>query len=108
MRRVKANDKLSFPVALDMGPFLAGDSTPPTGQPASPSQATAGLQAACLQYELAAILVHKGGSATQGHYGEPSLYVLRQGPMADKLMGPVLGCFHDTAPSRSRLGREWG
>ena len=72
MRRVKANDKISFPAALDMSPFLAGETSAPTSQPAPDSQASIPEDPALQQYELAAILVHKGGSATQGHYGEPS------------------------------------
>jgi len=50
-------DKLSFPLALDLAPLLAGEA----GDAAAP----AGPQ----QYELAAILVHKGPSASHGHYG---------------------------------------
>ena len=73
MRRIKANDKISFPAALDMSPFLAGESSAPTSQPcqqpAPDSQASILDDASAQQYELAAILVHKGGSATQGHYG---------------------------------------
>lgn len=54
MDRVKATDKFSFPLELDMGPHLGGD--------AAPHHA--------LRYGLVAILIHKGGSAMHGHYGE--------------------------------------
>ena len=62
MRRVKANDKISFPAALDMSPLLAGEGEQTQAGPAPQAQ----------HFELAAILVHKGGSALQGHYGEPA------------------------------------
>ena len=50
-------DKLSFPVMLDMAPLLAAE--------AAPGAAPVEEQ----QYELAAILIHKGPSASHGHYG---------------------------------------
>ena len=74
MRRVKATDKISFPVALDMAPFLAGEASPSQEPPAAASQPGPAEAAAGQQYELAAILVHKGGSATHGHYGAPCLH----------------------------------
>lgn len=64
MRRVKANDKISFPATLDMGPLLVGESS--AGEQAQTSAVPPEEQ----RFDLAAILVHKGGSATQGHYGE--------------------------------------
>ncbi len=54
MAKVKVSDKFAFPLEVDMSPFLQPEATAPPG---------------CLTYELAGILVHKGGSASQGHYG---------------------------------------
>ena len=54
MAKVKVSDKFAFPLEVDMFPFLQPEAT------ASPG---------CMTYELAGILVHKGGSASQGHYG---------------------------------------
>lgn len=54
-------DKLSFPLALDLAPLLAAE--------AAPDAAPAHEQ----QYELAAILIHKGPSASHGHYGARQL-----------------------------------
>ena len=56
-------DKLSFPLALDLAPLLAAE--------AAPGAAPAEEQ----QYELAAILIHKGPSASHGHYGARCLLV---------------------------------
>ena len=53
MSKVKANDKISFPLELDMQPLL-----------------DAGDVAAEQQYDLQAILVHRGSNASSGHYGE--------------------------------------
>ena len=57
LAKVKVADKLSFPLALDLAPLLAAE--------AAPGAAPAEEQ----QYELAAILIHKGPSASHGHYG---------------------------------------
>ena len=62
MRRVKANDKISFPLDLDLGPLLVGEGFGEQATGTGP-----GLHEQ--RFELAAILVHKGGSAVQGHYG---------------------------------------
>ena len=52
MSKVKAHDKISFPLELDMQPLLdAAD--------------VAGGQ----QYDLQAILIHRGNNASSGHYG---------------------------------------
>ena len=57
--KVKANDKFSFPLSIDFGPYQTPDAV---------DKQTAGQQ-----YVLQAILVHKGSAASQGHYGEPLL-----------------------------------
>lgn len=56
MTKVKANDKISFPLELDMQPQL-----------------DAGEAEGRHQYELQAILIHRGSNASSGHYGEPSI-----------------------------------
>jgi hypothetical protein len=58
MDRVKASDRFAFPLELDMAPHLG------------PQEGQEGAGAARpLLYDLAAILIHKGGSAMHGHYG---------------------------------------
>lgn len=57
MAKVKASDKLSFPLRLDLAPILASD---------APPRAPALRDTA---YELMSILIHKGPSASHGHYG---------------------------------------
>ena len=52
MNKVKVSDKFRFPLELDLGAFL-----PPE------------LAAHSSQYDLTAILIHKGPSASHGHYG---------------------------------------
>ena len=52
--RKKVSAKFAFPRSLDLGPLLR----PAAGDP--PAEGA--------QYELAAILVHKGNAATSGHY----------------------------------------
>ena len=59
MAKVKASDKLSFPLKLDLAPLLAVDSA---------SQAHSKSQQDTI-YELMSILIHKGSSASHGHYG---------------------------------------
>ena len=54
MMRVKAGDKFSFPLMLDFDAF---------------SVATVDQAREPALYDLAAILIHKGSNATQGHYG---------------------------------------
>lgn len=59
MAKVKASDKLSFPLKLDLAPVLAVDSaSQPHGRPQQDTN-----------YELMSILIHKGSSASHGHYG---------------------------------------
>ena len=58
MAKVKASDKLSFPLSLDLAPILASDV--PAGAPPL---------ADGTRYELVSILIHKGPSASHGHYG---------------------------------------
>lgn len=52
MNKVKVSDKFRFPLELDLGAYL-----PPE------------LAAQSAQYDLTAILIHKGTSASHGHYG---------------------------------------
>ncbi len=59
LTKVKATDKLSIPLKLDMASILAMAG-------AQPLQ-TGTYQDA--QYELMSILIHKGPSASHGHYG---------------------------------------
>ena len=59
LSKVKATDKLSIPLKLDMASILAMAG-------AQPLQ-TGTYQDA--QYELMSILIHKGPSASHGHYG---------------------------------------
>ena len=51
MSKVKANDKFRFPLELDLSAYL-----PPEAQDGA-------------VYDLSAILIHKGSSASHGHYG---------------------------------------
>ena len=55
--KVKATDKFSFPLSIDFAPYKSSGS----------NSQDAGSQ----QYDLQAILIHKGSSASQGHYGNP-------------------------------------
>lgn len=60
MTKVKASDKFSFPTSLSKAAVLGGQ------------QAVVDLEAEEKlgdEYELAAILFHKGSSASHGHYG---------------------------------------
>ena len=59
LSKVKATDKLSIPLKLDMASILAMAGAQPlqTGTYAD------------AQYELMSILIHKGPSASHGHYG---------------------------------------
>ena len=61
LSKVKASDKLSIPLKLDMASILAMAGAQPlqTGTYAD------------AQYELMSILIHKGPSASHGHYGAP-------------------------------------
>jgi len=66
MTKVKASDKYRFPMKLDLGAYLpdtlTGDSA---------------------QYDLTAILIHKGTSASHGHYG----VTLRKGNISCEIVG---------------------
>ena len=66
MSKVKASDKLSFSLHLDLAPFLVPDGPTSAAQSGSMS-----LQDT--EYELMSILIHKGPSASHGHYGEQAL-----------------------------------
>ncbi len=75
MSKVKANDKFRFPLELDLSAYL-----PPEAQDGA-------------VYDLSAILIHKGSSASHGHYGvKPDTDALPQGHPA------VMAC---------RLVRAW-
>ena len=52
--QVKVSNKFAFPLELDMGGMLSSDA--PQLQNES-------------EYELSAVLLHKGSNATSGHYG---------------------------------------
>ena len=54
MDRVKVSDRFAFPLALDLGGLVGPEATPGGLPPL---------------YELAAVMLHKGASAVQGHYG---------------------------------------
>ena len=72
---MKATDKLSIPVKLDMASILAMFG-------AQPLQTGTYEEA---QYELMSILIHKGPSASHGHYGAlgyPSVLAFGRGLLA--------------------------
>lgn len=55
MMKVKASDKFMFPLSMDFETY----------------QSSSDVRAAGSQmYDLHAILIHKGSSASQGHYSE--------------------------------------
>ncbi|KAL0020878.1 hypothetical protein WJX77_005350 [Trebouxia sp. C0004] len=54
LMKVKASDKFSFPLSINLGPYLC--------------PVDASLDAGVQVYDLQAILIHKGSSASQGHY----------------------------------------
>jgi hypothetical protein len=67
----KVTDKLAIPLTLDMGAVLAAAGLPlpaaaPTGADGGPVLPGAPNS----RYELVAVLIHKGTSASHGHYGE--------------------------------------
>ena len=55
LMKVKASDKFSFPLSINLGPYVSPVDAP--------------LDAGVQVYDLQAILIHKGSSASQGHYG---------------------------------------
>lgn len=59
LAKVKVTDKFSFPLTMDFTGLVS-------------EQHQNGKQTANTShvYDLAAILIHKGGSASHGHYGE--------------------------------------
>jgi hypothetical protein len=66
MTKAKASNKFAFPLELDMGVVMAsvaqdtGHTSMVTGSDGQPVGT----------YDLAAVLIHKGSSASHGHYGE--------------------------------------
>jgi hypothetical protein len=67
----KAMNKLSIPLLLDMGDILqAAGVAVPEAAPLGPDGAPLLPGAPGCVYELAAVLIHKGTSASHGHYGE--------------------------------------
>ena len=56
LMKVKATDKFCFPLSIDFAPYQSSNNDD--------------KQAASQLYDLQAILIHKGSSASQGHYGE--------------------------------------
>lgn len=65
--------KLSIPLLLDLGTVLAASGLDqPDTAPVGPDGTTLLLPGdPGAVYELAAVLIHKGTSASHGHYGEP-------------------------------------
>mmetsp|Transcript_30817 Transcript_30817/g.87180 ORF Transcript_30817/g.87180 Transcript_30817/m.87180 type:complete len:1193 (+) Transcript_30817:269-3847(+) len=62
--RVKVSSSFSFPLELDMSHHLC-----PAGEPPSaPGQQGSAGEAVEQRFELAAVLIHRGRSATSGHY----------------------------------------
>ncbi len=77
--KVKASDKFSFPLSINLGPYL--------------SPVDASLDAGVQVYDLQAILIHKGSSASQGHYGNGSVASLPPLHIAlFQLAQPCLSC----------------
>lgn len=60
MAKVKATDKFSFPTSLNVKTLFGSHSSPGNPDAASHEEEL---------YDLAAILFHKGPSASHGHYG---------------------------------------
>lgn len=62
--------KLSIPLRLDMGQVLTDAGLPlPDAAPLGPDKAHVLPGSHNSLYELAAVLIHKGTSASHGHYG---------------------------------------
>ena len=61
MAKVKASDKLSFPISLSISSIIRAKENIVDLDPEEKED----------EYELAAILFHKGPSASHGHYGRP-------------------------------------
>lgn len=74
--KAKASDKFSFPLDLDLNEVhRRAEDGVPGGADAVKGGHLAAPEAACMQtpslvYRLAAVLIHKGASASHGHYGE--------------------------------------
>jgi hypothetical protein len=67
----KATDKMSIPLQLDVGAVLgAAGLELPAAAPLGPDGSLLLPGGAAAQYELAAVLIHKGTSASHGHYGK--------------------------------------
>jgi hypothetical protein len=67
----KAMNKLAIPLLLDMGDILqAAGVASPDAAPLGPDGAPLLPGSPGCAYELAAVLIHKGTSASHGHYGE--------------------------------------
>ncbi len=60
MAKVKASDKLSFPTSLGIASVMSAKEDVVDLDPEDKGD----------EYELAAILFHKGPSASHGHYGK--------------------------------------
>jgi hypothetical protein len=68
----KLTSKLTFPEVLTLDPALQAAGVPPDQWPATPlgPLAEAGSSGPGALYDLQAVLLHKGNSASHGHYGE--------------------------------------
>jgi hypothetical protein len=74
----KLTSKLTFPEVLTLDPALQAAGVPPEQWPATPlgPLAAAGSGSSSSEggpgalYDLQAVLLHKGNSASHGHYGE--------------------------------------
>lgn len=62
----KATDKLACPLSLDVARVLEAAGAGAGAAVAAPEAAAGGADG--LKYELVAVLIHKGGSASHGHY----------------------------------------
>ena len=84
--KVKASDKLTFPLRIDMEAYLS-----PVNASGVPGRQV---------YDLQAILIHKGSSASQGHYGKSASTI------APLLLcsSSVQACFGCTEQTHSKPG----
>eukprot|EP01012_Entosiphon_sulcatum_P012296 TRINITY_DN17690_c0_g1_i1.p1 TRINITY_DN17690_c0_g1~~TRINITY_DN17690_c0_g1_i1.p1 ORF type:complete len:869 (-),score=120.64 TRINITY_DN17690_c0_g1_i1:21-2627(-) len=64
--RVKVDEELSYPLRINLGPFV----NPPAASEdvTEPEDSTEGDSSEPIWYRLAAVVLHKGGSAYRGHY----------------------------------------
>lgn len=71
MDKAKASDKFSFPLELDLDEVHArAEDAAPGGAESFKGSHLAAPKAPSRIYRLSAVLIHKGSSASHGHYGE--------------------------------------